>query len=109
MKKTLWILFLCAMAILSFGAVKELQPQKIIIVPDLPAALTVTLSLNKPEGSVYQPGELITMTVVTNKDAYVVIYDTEANGRTTILFPNLYQPDNFVKRTNPCRSRKDTS
>jgi len=101
MKKTLWILFLCAMAILSFGAVKELQPQKIIIVPDLPAALTVTLSLNKPEGSVYQPGELITMTVVTNKDAYVVIYDTEANGRTTILFPNLYQPDNFVKANQP--------
>lgn len=101
MKKTLWTIFLLAMVVLSFGAPKELQPQKIIIVPDQPAALKVTLSLNKPEGSVYLPGELITMTVTTNKDAYIVIYDTEANGRTTILFPNLYQQDNFVKANQP--------
>ncbi len=109
MKKTLWTILLLAMVVLSFGAPKELQPQKIIIVPDQPAALKVTLSLNKPAGSVYLPGELITMTVTTNKDAYIVIYDTEANGRTTILFPNNYQQDNFVKANQPVSIPKGTN
>jgi hypothetical protein len=98
MKKLMIVSVLLIVALLSFSAPnKELQPQKIIIVPEQPTTLTVSLSLNKPEGSVYQPGELITMSFRTNKDAYVVIYDTEANGRTTILFPNQYQQDNFVK------------
>lgn len=101
MKKTLWLLLLLMMSLLSFADLPELKPQKIMIVPELPTTLTVTLSLNKPEGSVYQPGEIITLTFRTNRDAYVVIYDTEANGRTSILFPNQYQQDNFVKANQP--------
>lgn len=86
-----------------FAANGELEPRKIIIVPEEPASFEVYIDLNKPQGSVYQPGEIISMTVRTTRDAYVVIYDTDPTGSTYVLFPNQYQPDNFVRANQPVK------
>ena len=44
----------------------------------------------------YAVGEPVRIYVETNKDAYVTVLNTDPAGQTTQLFPNEYQPDNFV-------------
>ena len=44
----------------------------------------------------YAVGEPVRIYVETNKDAYVTVLNTDPAGQTTQLFPNRYQPDNFV-------------
>lgn len=44
----------------------------------------------------YAIGEPVRIYVETNKDAYVTVLNTDSAGQTTQLFPNQYQPDNFV-------------
>ncbi|HPE68997.1 MAG TPA: PEGA domain-containing protein [Thermotogota bacterium] len=104
MKRRFVFLLLSALLVFSvFAANGELEPRKIIIVPEEPASFEVYIDLNKPQGSVYQPGEIISMTVRTTRDAYVVIYDTDPTGSTYVLFPNQYQPDNFVRANQPVK------
>jgi len=104
MKRRFVFLLLSALLVFSvFAANGELEPRKIIIVPEEPASFEVYIDLNKPQGSVYQLGEIISMTIRTTKDAYVVIYDTDPTGSTYVLFPNQYQPDNFVRANQPVK------
>lgn len=79
-----------------FSATDQMQPRKIIITPEEPSTMETTIRVNKGEGSVYQTGESISIQFEVNKDAYVVIYDIEADGNTHIIFPNRFQPDNKV-------------
>jgi hypothetical protein len=96
MKKLLLALFLVFTTCLVFSA-NELQPRKIIITPEQPSTLNAEISINKGEGAAYQSGESISISFRVNKASYVVIYDTEANGDTHIIFPNRYQKVNYVK------------
>ncbi|HOO31916.1 MAG TPA: PEGA domain-containing protein [Thermotogota bacterium] len=96
MKKLIITLLLVFTTCLVFSA-NELQPRKIIITPEEPSTLEAQISINKGEGAAYQSGESISISFRVNKDSYVVIYDTEANGDTHIIFPNRYQKDNFVR------------
>ncbi len=57
--------------------------------------LAVELWMNKPEGSVYYPGEPTSIYFRTNRDAYVTVYDIETDGRVRILFPDEYS-DGYV-------------
>src|SRR6056297_58930 len=79
-----------------FSATDQMQPRKIIITPEEPSSMEAAIRVNKGEGSVYQTGESISIQFEVNKDAYVVIYDIEADGNTHIIFPNRMQPDNKV-------------
>lgn len=99
MKKTLWVvvLFMVVGIVMSFGEVIEIRPRAIIVTPEQPSDLEIRISMNKPEGSVYQPGENIQLNFRSNKDAYVVIYNTRADGVTNIIFPNRLQTDNRVR------------
>ena len=45
----------------------------------------------------YAVGEPVRIYVETNKDAYVTVLNVDPTGRTTQLFPNPYQSDNFVR------------
>ena len=97
MKKRLFLTILMIMVIsFVFAQSNQIQPRKIIVVPDEPSNLEASINVDRGEGSVYQPGELISIQFRTNKDAYVVIYDIMPNGNTHILFPNRYEKDNFV-------------
>ena len=51
--------------------------------------------------STYVPGERVRIFVQTSTDAYVHVLNVTADGATTILFPNQYQPDNFVRGGRP--------
>lgn len=45
----------------------------------------------------YAVGEPVRIYVETNRDAYVTVLNVDPTGRTAQLFPNPYQPDNFVR------------
>ncbi len=45
----------------------------------------------------YATGEPVRIYVETNRDAYVTVLNVDPAGRTTQLFPNPYQPNNFVR------------
>ena len=45
----------------------------------------------------YAIGEPVRIYVETNQDAYVTVLNTDPAGQTTQLFPNQYQPDNFIR------------
>lgn len=45
----------------------------------------------------YRSGENVTVFVKVNKDAYVTIVNVGPSGNTTLLFPNQFQKDNFIK------------
>ena len=45
----------------------------------------------------YATGEPVRIYVETNKDAYVTVLNVDPTGRTTQLFPNPYQTNNFVR------------
>ena len=98
MKKILMVtLVLLLTAGFIFSSEVQIQPRKIIITPEQTSTMEATIRVNKGEGSVYQSGEPIQIQFEVNKDAYVVIYDIEADGNTFLLFPNSEQRDNFVR------------
>ena len=84
------LLILVSMVAFSFDA------KSIIIVPERPY-FTVDVWLNKPEGSVYEVGERMEIFVKSSRDAYILVYDINAQGKVTLIFPNKYESDNFVR------------
>ena len=60
----------------------------------------LTLALNQPE---YYEGDLMAVTVEAGRDCYIRIYVTNAEGATVQVFPNKWQPDNFVSAGQPMR------
>jgi len=57
--------------------------------------LEVLAWVDRPDYT-YASGEDVHVFVETNKDAYVTVLNVDPAGETTVLFPNEYQPDNFV-------------
>jgi hypothetical protein len=62
--------------------------------------LTIEGSVDRADAS-YDPGQPITLTVKTSKDAYVAILRVLANGDTAIVFPNRGQRDAAIKANTP--------
>ncbi|PLV56945.1 PEGA domain-containing protein [Thermotoga sp. SG1] len=91
MRKYVFLL-LIIFAIFSFS----FDTKSIIIVPEIPY-FTVDVWLDKPEGSVYNVGERIEIFVKSSRDAYILVYDINAQGKVTLIFPNKYESDNFVR------------
>jgi hypothetical protein len=48
---------------------------------------TVAIGLNEPAGTVYRPGEKISLTYTVGEEAYVIIYDIDTDGFVHLLFP----------------------
>lgn len=63
-------------------------------------ALEVVAWVDRPDYT-YAEGEPVRIWVETNRDAYVTVLNTDPAGETTQLFPNQYQPDNFVAANRP--------
>ncbi len=92
MKRNVVLLLLVIVAAFVFA---EMNLRNIIIVPQ-PSGLEVKIWLNKPEGSVYQPGENIEIFFRANKSCYVAIYNIRTDGKITLLFPNKYDTNNYI-------------
>ena len=55
---------------------------------------TVFLNTDSPD---YQLNDYLTLRVLVTDDAYIVILNWDSIGKLTLLFPNTYQQNNFVK------------
>jgi len=72
--------------------------------PDMAAAnaqrhdFDLRLSTNKSE---YRAGDRMTVTVQAAQDCYLRLYLVNAQQEITQLFPNAYQPDNFIRADQP--------
>lgn len=97
MKKRIFVLTVLLITLLSFAFADDMM-MKIAVVPDNPPpSFDIQLSINKGNGSTYAPGENLSVTFRTNRDAYVVLYDIQPNGQVSIIFPNRYDQNNFVR------------
>lgn len=56
----------------------------------------VRASLNKPSG-VYNERDFVSVKVVSEKDAYIYIMYTQADGKVYQIFPNSIHKDNYVE------------
>jgi len=58
---------------------------------------SLRLRLEKGDQASYIPGERVTLSCESTKDAYVTIYQYDVDGRIRILFPNKLIPHNFAR------------
>ena len=89
---------------------KDLSIQQRAIVDHVPAtpantapsasSLTMTTKLDRADGN-YRPGESVVLTVETNQDTYIWVFDTGTSGRMHQIYPNKYAKDNFVRAGKP--------
>ena len=89
---------------------KDLSIQQRAMVEHVPAvsataassgsSLNMTTKLNRADGN-YRPGESVALTVETNQDTYIWVFDTGTSGRVHQLFPNKYAKDHFVRAGQP--------
>ena len=64
------------------------------------SSLNLTTKLNQANGK-YRPGESVALTVETNQDSYIWVFDTGTSGRVHQVFPNKFAKDNFVRGGQP--------
>lgn len=91
------MLFAILAMLLSLSVFANVPLEKMLVVPVPQSDYTVTVAVNKGEGSVYSPGEKVQMTITPNRDSYIVVWDMTPNGNVHIIFPNQYDQNNFVK------------
>ncbi|WP_243093644.1 PEGA domain-containing protein [Thermus thalpophilus] len=90
------------LAVLGLGAAlaQQLSPQGILINPvptDLAVKVWVDKDPAKRGNAVYQVGEPIYIYVNVNQDAYVYLFNINADGRIDPILPNAYERDNFLR------------
>lgn len=78
----------------------KISAQSIIVNP-VETGLNVQVWVNKDASGqrnpVYRKGESIVVGVKTNADAYVYLFNVNANGQIDLFFPNNYEESNFVQ------------
>ncbi|MFB9992583.1 DUF4384 domain-containing protein [Deinococcus oregonensis] len=108
--------------LLGLGAVTvaSASPAKIsaqsIIVNPVETKLNVQVWVNKDasgnQNPVYRKGENVSVGIKTNGDAYVYLFNVNANGQIDLFFPNSYEESNFVQagvtRVFPAQGAKYT-
>lgn len=55
---------------------------------------TVFLNTDRPN---YQLNDYLTLRVLVTDDAHIIILNWDSTGKLTLLFPNAYQQNNFIK------------
>ena len=77
-----------------------ISPQGIIVNPT-PGDLTVTVWVDKDPGrsgnAVYKIGEPIRIGVEVNRDAYVYLFNVNADGSVDLILPNAYDRNNRLR------------
>ncbi|MBI1730232.1 DUF4384 domain-containing protein [Candidatus Acetothermia bacterium] len=85
-------IFLVALPVLGQEEMKVV-PEGIIVQPQ-PNDLTVKILANRPT---YSPKDPLVLYVDLSQDAYLYIYDINPQGKVTLLFPNGFSKNNFLK------------
>ena len=80
------------------------------LAPARPSSLEVGIWADRAD-SLYVPGDDVTVFVRVTEPAYVTVYNVDANGDVTVLFPNAFARDNFIRQagviTLPARGTSD--
>ncbi|WP_018110681.1 PEGA domain-containing protein [Thermus igniterrae] len=91
---------LLAAWVLGMALAQQISPQGIIVNP-VPTDLQVRVWVDKDPGkrgqAVYQVGEPIYIYVNVNQDAYVYLFNINADGRIDPILPNAFERDNFLR------------
>ena len=68
---------------------------------EVPGALMrLVLKVDRPE---FQAGDLLTLSARTNASCYLTLLTINAQGRGTVLFPNEFEPNNFIEAGHETR------
>lgn len=82
------------------AASAKISAQSIIVNP-VETKLNVEVWVNKDASGtanpVYRKGEQINIGLKTNQDAFVYLFNVNANGRIDLFYPNNYEESHFVK------------
>ncbi|MDW8016651.1 MAG: DUF4384 domain-containing protein, partial [Thermus sp.] len=95
MRKWLW-------AVLGLGVAlaQQVSPQGILVNPvptDLQVRVWVDKDPSKRGGALYQVGEPIFIYVNVNQEAYVYLFNVNADGRIDPILPNAFERDNLLR------------
>ncbi|UQN05824.1 DUF4384 domain-containing protein [Deinococcus sp. QL22] len=102
-------------ATLASASPAKISAQSIIVNP-VETKLNVQVWVNKDasgnQNPVYRKGEKVSVGIKTNGDAYVYLFNVNANGQIDLFFPNNYEESNFVQagvtRVFPAQAAKYT-
>lgn len=98
MKKLLMIP--AAMLLSTAAAQPKISAQSIIVnpaQPDLAVSVRVDKDQSGNSNPTYRVGENIRISTTVNRDAYVYLFNVDANGEVTQILPNRLSSSNFVK------------
>lgn len=91
---------LLAAWVLGAALAQQISPQGIIVNP-VPTDLQVRVWVDKDPGkrgqAVYQIGEPIYIYVNVNQDAYVYLFNINADGRIDPILPNAFERENYLR------------
>ena len=84
----------------------ELYPPNRDVVTDVSSELNdlysgdddfqVFVSTNRGEGGVFTEGEYLKLYLLSSRDCFLKVYHIDVHGRTTLIFPNRYEKNNFL-------------
>ncbi len=84
----------------------ELYPPNRDVVADVSSELSdlysgdddfqVFVSTNRGEGGVFTEGEYLKLYLLASRDCYLKIYHIDVHGKTTLIFPNRYEKNNYL-------------
>jgi len=86
-------LLILTLVLSALGLAQPVAPKGIIIKPPDPTGLTARIWVDK---GAYRVGEKITLHYEVSQAAYVYVYDIDASGRVSLVFPNYFSQDNYV-------------
>ncbi|MCR4405080.1 MAG: DUF4384 domain-containing protein [Candidatus Acetothermia bacterium] len=95
MRRSLILPLLVLLAFARLGpALAAEGPQAVLTSPPTETGLSIKVWLEK---RAYEVGERLEVHFIISHDCYVYIYDISSEGKVTLLFPNAFQPDNFLQ------------
>ncbi|MGB9681354.1 MAG: PEGA domain-containing protein [bacterium] len=97
MKKTLLLTVLGVFFVTSLIWGAEPEVRTIIITPPPESNFQVDVWTNKGDNTNYYVGENLIVYFKVTQDAYIYLWDINANGEIRLFFPNRYQQNNFVR------------
>jgi len=61
------------------------------------------VNVDKGTGGVYEEGEKMTIYVSAETDCYIAVINVNVDGDFTLLFPNSFEQDNFIRAGQSCQ------
>lgn len=96
MKKFLLATFVLV-SVAIFATSVSYDPQGLMFLGRTGAGINVNVNLNKGMGATYYGGDTLGLTFSVDRNAYVAVLDIEPSGQIQVLFPNVYDQDNYVQ------------